>query len=57
MQENELFLTQFYTKGLQREIVHKMQTVDFNTLEAAAKAAKQAEDYLKAELVMSKYLR
>ena len=27
--------------------MHKMQTVDFNTLEAAAKAAKQAENYLK----------
>ena len=47
MKKNKLYLTQFYTKELRREIVHKMQTVDFNTLEAAAKAAKQAEDYLK----------
>jgi hypothetical protein len=44
----EQYHIRFYVMGLRDEIVHRMQTTSFPTLEAAAKAAKGAEDYLKS---------
>jgi hypothetical protein len=43
---NEKFMVQFFTAGLKKEILQRLQTTDFINLEAAAQAAYQVEDYL-----------
>jgi hypothetical protein len=43
---NEKFMVQFFTAGLRKEILQRLQTTDFPNLDAAAKAAFVAEDYL-----------
>jgi hypothetical protein len=45
---NEKFMVQFFTAGLKREVLQRLQTTDFPNLEAAAAAAHQAEDFLTA---------
>lgn len=47
-QENDQFIVRFYTRGLRPEIQHKLSTMEYDSLEAATQAAKQAEDVLKA---------
>jgi hypothetical protein len=52
LQEHEAYMTRFYVMGLREEIIARLQTTSFNTLEDAAKAAKEAEDYLKSVALM-----
>jgi hypothetical protein len=48
VKSNEQFMVQFFTAGLRREILQRLQTTDFPGLDQAAAAAYQAEDYLNA---------
>ena len=52
LQEHEAYMTRFYVMGLREEIIARLQTTSFNTLDDAAKAAKEAEDYLKSVALM-----
>ncbi len=45
---NEQFMVQFFTAGLKRESLHRLQTTTFASLDAAARAAYQVEEYLSA---------
>ena len=43
-----MYNTQFFIMGLREGILARLRTNKFETLEAASKAAKEAEDYLKS---------
>jgi hypothetical protein len=51
-QESELYLARFYVMGLRQEIIAKMDTLDFDSIDEAAEAAKKVEDTLKSMALM-----
>lgn len=48
MQQHEMYIIRFFINGLRDEILQKLSTTDFESLDAAVEAAKVAEEYLKA---------
>lgn len=52
VQETEIFITQFFVKGLREEILARLTRTNYERLEDAAKAAKEAEDYLRSIALM-----
>lgn len=46
--QHDLYLIRFFVLGLRSEILGRLQTTDFDTLDAAVEAAYTAEDYLKS---------
>lgn len=46
--QHETYLIRFYVAGLREEILMRLQTTEYESLEDAVAAAKTAEDYLKA---------
>ena len=52
VQEHEAYLTRFYVMGLRDEIIARLKTTSYDTLDAAAKAAKEVEDYLRSVVML-----
>jgi hypothetical protein len=52
VQEHEAYLTRFFVMGLREEIIARLTTTSYDTLEAAAKAAKDVEDYLRSVVLL-----
>jgi hypothetical protein len=52
VQEHEAYLTRFYVMGLREEIIARLKTTSYDTLDAAAKAAKEVEDYLRSVVML-----
>jgi hypothetical protein len=52
VQEHEAYLTPFYVMGLRDEIIARLKTTSYNTLDAAAKAAKKVEDYFRTVVML-----
>ena len=46
IKQHELYLVKFFIAGLRDEILARLTTVDYSTLDDAVRAAKTAEDYL-----------
>jgi hypothetical protein len=48
LQQHNTYLVQFFLAGLRKEILDRLQSTDFSSLDDAAEAATQAEEYLRS---------